>query len=229
MKITVLSDLHGNLPKYDFEGVELLLICGDISPLKYQHNIPVMKEWLIDTFYNWCLGLNVIKIVFIAGNHDVVAERCNDWMHKTFYKSSDVTYLKNESYDYISQDSKVYKIFGTPYCKQFGNWAFMRDSDTLKRKFAEIPNNIDILISHDAPKIQELGCIREEGNRWFDTDAGNSELAEAIKEHKPRFSFYGHIHSGSHELQDIDGTKMANTSIVNEKYQVTYPPLILDI
>ena len=228
MKIAVISDLHGNLPEYNFEGVELLLICGDFSPLNIQFNIPKMQHWLCSEFTAWCVLRDIPKVVFIAGNHDIVAEREDEWMHERFPKSSLITYLKNEVYDYISeQDSKVYRIFGTPYCSQFGNWAFMRDSETLKEKFAVIPDNVDILISHDAPRIANLGCILE--GPWYGEEAGNLELAQAIKDHKPRFSFCGHIHSGSHELQDIDGVKLANTSIVNERYEVVNAPLILEV
>ena len=228
MKIAAISDLHGNLPDYNFEGVELLLICGDISPLNIQFNMPAMMRWLADDFNEWCLERNVPKVIFIAGNHDIFLERNDKWVHEAFSKSFDITYLKNEIYDYISeQDSKVYRIFGTPYCKQFGNWAFMRDSETLKEKFVTIPDNVDILISHDAPRIANLGYILE--GPWHGVDAGNPELAQAIKDHKPRFSFCGHIHSGSHELQDIDGVKLANVSIVDERYEVVNDPLILEI
>lgn len=39
MRICVLSDLHGNLID-NIEPCELVLICGDISPLKYQRSLP---------------------------------------------------------------------------------------------------------------------------------------------------------------------------------------------
>lgn len=229
MKIAVISDLHGNLLEYNFSDVELLLICGDFSPLNIQMDIPKMKQWLCTKFTTWCVSMNIPKVVFIAGNHDFISEKCDDWMHKIFPKSSIITYLNNEIYDYISNDSKVYRIFGTPYCKQFGNWAFMRNSEILKEKFREIPDNTDILISHDAPKIAELGCIKDEGMAWYGKDAGNFELAQAIKEHKPKYVFCGHIHSGQKGLQTIDGIKMTNVSILNERYEVTYEPLILTL
>ena len=36
IKVCVISDLHGNLP--ELEPSELILICGDIVPLRFQNS-----------------------------------------------------------------------------------------------------------------------------------------------------------------------------------------------
>lgn len=234
MKIAVISDLHGYLPIYPgkywdgIEECEVLLICGDILPLNIQTNMPKSKDWLIVDFKLWASDLPVEKVYIVAGNHDFWFERNSIEAHSIFSKYDKVTYLCNEFADHISiQDSKVYRIFGTPYCKIFGNWAFMRNNEFLAQKYNEIPENVDIFISHDAPKVSDLGIIKE-GN-WSGTDAGNPVLAKYILEKKPKYAFCGHIHSGNHELQEVDGIKFANTSIVNERYDLFYKPLIIRI
>lgn len=234
MKIAVISDLHGYLPIYPskyWEGIEeceILLICGDILPLHCQSKMIESRLWLIEEFKPWAESLPVEQVYFIAGNHDFWFERNDLTVHQIFSSHDRVRYLKNEYTDYIStQDSKVYRIFGTPYCKIFGNWAFMRDNEFLAQKYNEIPENIDIFISHDAPKISDVGMIKE-GN-WSGTDAGNPVLAKYILEKKPKYAFCGHIHSGNHELQEIEGIKFANTSVVNEHYDLFYKPLIVRI
>jgi hypothetical protein len=55
-----------------------------------------------------------------------------------FPHSYKATILIHEEYEYLSNEGKIYKVFGTPYCKIFGNWAFMRENETLKEKFSEI-------------------------------------------------------------------------------------------
>lgn len=234
MKIAVISDLHGYLPIYPskywdgIEDCEILLICGDILPLSIQTNMPKSKDWLIVDFKLWASDLPVEKVYIIAGNHDFWFERNSLEAHSIFSKYDKVTYLCNEFADYIStQDSKVHRIFGTPYCKIFGNWAFMRNNEFLAQKYNEIPENVDIFISHDAPKVSDVGMIKE-GN-WSGKDAGNPVLAKYILEKKPKYAFCGHIHSGNHELQEIEGIKFANTSIVNERYDLFYKPLIVRI
>ena len=44
-----------------------------------------------------------------------------------FPHSYKATILIHEEYEYLSNEGKIYKVFGTPYCKIFGNWAFMRE------------------------------------------------------------------------------------------------------
>ena len=97
----------------------------------------------------------------------------------------------------------------------------------LERYYELIPENLDILLSHDAADINDLGLILQ--GMYRGTNAGNKVLANYVKKRKPKYYFCGHIHSGNHALTDINGTKMANVSIMNEDYEPTHFPLVLDI
>ena len=234
MKIAVISDLHGKLPIYpsyfwdELRDCEMLLICGDILPLNIQMDMPASQKWLIEEFKPWAAELPVEQVVFIAGNHDFFCERRKKDMLHWFTKHDKVTYLHNDYLDYLStQDSKVYRIFGTPYCHRFGSWAFMRDEETLVKKFNIIPENVDILISHDAPYGTSDICFQ-----GFSSDKdhiGCPELRDAIIEHKPKYNFHGHLHSSNHEEEILGETKVFNTSILDEGYNLIYKPLIIRI
>lgn len=224
MKICAISDLHGFLPSV--KPCDLLLICGDIMPLDIQTNMPLSLYWLSINFKDWIESLPVDHVVMIAGNHDFVFER-SEHRAKTALDCGKITYLKNESFTYTSNDGEQVTIFGTPYCKIFGNWAFMREPEYLIEKYSEIPERVDILISHDAPKIGGMGMINE--GRWCGEDAGNPYLAEAIKLKKPKYVFCGHIHSGEHKLTELDNTKLHNVSIMNERYAPLNEPLYVKI
>lgn len=232
MKIAIISDLHGYLPIYPslyWEGIEeceLLLICGDLLPLRIQTNMRESLNWLVADFRPWAISLPVEQIFFIAGNHDFWFERNDLMAHQIFALHDKVTYLKNEFDDYLStQDSKVYRIFGTPYCHQFGNWAFMRDEETLVKKFNQIPGNVDILLSHDAPLGTSDICF--EGFSANKGHIGCPELRDAIITSKPRYNFHGHLHTSNHGEEILGETKVYNTSILNEQYDLTYKPLMI--
>lgn len=233
MKIAVISDLHGHLPIYPspyWEGIEeceLLLICGDILPLNIQMNMPASQKWLIEEFKPWAAELPVEQVFFIAGNHDFWFERNDLTAHQIFPLHDKVTYLKNEYIDYISaQDAKIYYIFGTPYCHRFGFWAFMRNEETLAEKFKAIPDNIDILISHDAPYGTSDICFQGFSS---EDHIGCPELRDAIIEKKPKYNFHGHLHTSNHGEEILNETKVYNTSILNERYEIVFEPLIIRI
>lgn len=234
MKILVTSDLHGNFPKIDTK-FDLLLICGDICPA-FCHTRNFQKEWLNDEFAEWVKSLqfnnSASRVVVIAGNHDFVFENCT----KTFINAlktncgGRLVYLDNELYVHEHIDDETgavteLKIFGTPYCKIFGNWAFMRCD--LDKYYEVIPVNADIVMSHDAAQIEDLGLISQ---GWqFGKDVGNPVLAKYIAERKPKYYFCGHIHSGSHDFRERDGIMSANVSYIDEMYAPSYPVLEFEI
>lgn len=223
-KIAVTSDLHGILPK--IEPCDILLICGDIVPLKMQSNIPQSKKWFIEVFLKWCCDCEAKNVVYIAGNHDWLFQRCAIEMRHFGIESRqfNIYYLQDEEVEV-----EGLRIYGTPWCHQFGEWAFMADDDFLRQKYADIPNGLDILITHDAPSVEDYGVIH---NRWYPDgyDAGNVILAERFQECQgPRYHFFGHLHSGDHNPKDINGTVMANVSYVDESYQPTNEVLYLNV
>lgn len=234
MRIGATSDLHGILP--EIEPCELFFICGDIMPLSVQLNMPASLEWLKTEFIPWANNLPCKHVIFIAGNHDFWFERNGGMepeIYETFNKPTDgkLVYLHHKMWDY---DYKVkpgvfvkLRIFGTPYCKIFGNWAFMRESETLQDRYSDIPIDCNILLSHDAPKMLGLGEIHT--GAWAGKDAGNPWLADEIMRKQPDYCFCGHIHSGNHELQEITGIHLANVSLVGEDYNIHYEPLYLNI
>ena len=219
--ICAISDLHGIL--IDIEPCDLVLICGDTVPLNIQSNSKKTYKWFQTVFKEWTDNLPCNKVLFVAGNHDLGLEHHQERYEKLFPKDNKVTYLCNTSYDY-----KGIKIFGTPYCKQFGHWAFMEDDNTLTKLFEEIPYNLDILMSHDAPYGCTDICLQQLD--WISKDhLGNMPLRNAIIEKKPKIVFHGHLHSTNHEFELLENSKVVNSSIVDEQYNVNYSPIYYDL
>lgn len=229
MKIVAMSDLHGDLPRVDtFEECEVAFICGDFSPLNIQANDKKMKKWLAGTFKPWCEALPCDKVFFIAGNHDWVALRDPEFMKTVFPIDEKVTYLCHEKASYISKEGKEYKLFGTPFCKQFCNWAFMEEDDELAKLYLAIPDGLDVLLSHDQP--YGYGDIILQKIYWNEGEhIGNKPLLETVFVRQPRYMFCGHLHSTTHECVEIVQTKRYNVSLKDEYYNMVYEPLYLDI
>ena len=219
--ICAISDLHGTL--IDIEPCNLVLICGDTVPLNIQSNSKKTYKWFQTVFKEWTDNLPCNKVLFIAGNHDLGLEHHQERYEKLFPEDNKVTYLCNTSYDY-----KGIKIFGTPYCKQFGHWAFNRDDSTLIKLFEEILYNLDILISHDAPYGCTDVCLQQLD--WISKDhLGNMPLRNAIIEKNPKIVFHGHLHSSSHLFESLENSKVVNCSIIDEQYNVNYYPIYYDL
>ena len=224
-----MSDLHGYLPSIEeIEDHEITLICGDISPLSIQINHKKMRKWLINEFKPWCESLPSNKVYFIAGNHDELCESDPAFMLNNFPLSEKVSYLWQSGCTYHSIDGNDYKIWGTPYCKMFGNWSFMELDDKLKELYSEIPKELDVLLCHDQP--YGYGDILLQLMPWNDGNhIGNKILKEAIENKQPKYLFTGHLHSTSHDCIEIGITKRYNVSIKDEQYNPVYKPLYLEI
>lgn len=149
-------------------------------------------------------------------------------MHSVFPKEGKVTYLCQELAIHTSEDGEDFKIFGTPYCKQFGNWAYMEPTERLEELYKDIPNNVDILLTHDQP--YGYGDIVLQHTYWNTGESiGNKPLLEAVLMKQPKYMFCGHLHTSTHDCVNINTTKRYNVSIKDENYEVAYEPLYLEI
>lgn len=225
MRICAISDLHGDL--IEIEPCDLVLICGDSVPLNIQSSSKRTLKWYSTKFKSWAESLPCEKVLFIAGNHELGFRGHQIIYEKLFNPENKITYLCNTKYTYKHKD-KEYRIFGTPYCQKFGDWAFMYSSSVLWDLYDKIPENLDILVTHDAP--YEYGDILlQEDCPWADgTHIGNKVLLGAIQRKQPVLQFNGHLHSCSKDPIKIGNTTHYNVSVKDEKYQLVYNPLYID-
>ena len=228
MKICAISDMHG---KYDFtfkiEPCDLLLICGDIVPLDIQGNLDSSLEWVNDFFIPWCKDLPCDKVIFIAGNHDKVMKIRTTEIKDLLKGQDKVVYLECETYVY-----KGYVIYGTPICKIFGRWSFMEPQDMQMKRYERHLKNIDridIIMSHDTPYgISDV--VLQADCPWGDgTHIGNQALRFFVDAAQPKLMFHGHIHSSNHECEMCGETEVYNVSLLDEKYELAYEPLYIEI
>ena len=229
MKICAISDLHGKFPQ-EIEESNILFICGDIVPLRMQTNIQQSINWFKKEFIPWCEKQPVDQIYMVAGNHDFFLERFSESHIKEFLRGTNITILYNEGAEYLDENtSKIYTIWGSPNCHIFGNWAFMYSDEYNEELYERMPENLDFLITHDAPYGRN-DVLLQEDYFWADgKHIGNKSLTKVVEERIPKYHFTGHLHSSDHELKDYNGTMTACVSLLNENYNMVYEPLYLTI
>lgn len=199
MIIDVISDLHGFLP--EMGGADLLIVAGDICGYD--------KESEITDFANWASSQNYKNIIFIAGNHD------NALMN---YSPSEIA----PRVHYLC-DSEIIidgnKIWGTPWTKWFHGInprckAFTMSSEKeLRKKWALIPNDTNILVTHSPP----YGIL--DRVEYIEENVGSPSLLERVKQIKPKIHAFGHIHQWGGQYIDTPHTISINGAYVDEFYQ----------
>jgi hypothetical protein len=254
MKIQCISDTHGRTWAKYIKECDILLHCGDISPVYMEHDYYTQKQWFSDQFMGELISLEdrVGHIVFIAGNHDT-------YLYEDYVKSKGDVSIFNENlpnFIHYLADSEVdidgIRIYGTPWVNlppwaKSGPpvWNFGAFDSELKEKYEKIPEGLDILISHGpaksfCDKILDKQKIAEKllRNNRQQENLGTKTLIQKIEslDSKPKYVFSGHIHSAKHDFEKYVGKDINNpcnvqfrcVSFLNEQYDKGYDPFIFN-
>ena len=124
-------------------------------------------------------------------------------------------------YHYL-EDSSItidgVKFWGTPWTKPFFRWGFNARDEVRQRIFDEMPDDIDVLLSHGPPSLARLGMVNNSYNNFADEDVGDEILTETLKRVIPKYVFCGHIHEGYGKAQ-IGTCEVFNCSYVTSDYE----------
>ena len=208
MKICAISDLHGY--KIPIPKCDVLIIAGDISNMG---NV----SWFNNNFLQYLEdNKNKYDICFLVfGNHDDKIQMANITDGPEYIKI-----LTNTGYEY-----KGKKFFGSPYCKYASNIIDTMNTfrePFLKKLFMDIPEDTDILITHNPP----YGFGDTVMNQPY--HLGSESLMDRINVVKPQIHIFGHIHTGKKYTKN-NGTDYFNVSILDEDYHIAYKPTIINI
>jgi Icc-related predicted phosphoesterase len=226
MIIDCVADLHGHYPK--LEGGDLLIVAGDLTARHTLTEFLDCFEWLHSQDYR--------KVIWIAGNHDEVQwERylmgsaqfgCDPYDNPSLMLESRPQYLCDSGTEF-----EGLKIWGTPWTLTFEGInplcrAFTDTEEGLRDKFALIPDDIDILISH-GPPYGVFDIVEDPGGRLM--NAGSEALLDAFARVIPTLHVFGHIHEGYaiNETSSEEGKRciMTNCSHVDKHYKPVNKPI----
>lgn len=222
MKITAVSDLHGNLPT--LPKCDLLVIAGDICPdtpntlRDRQKCAAEQAEWLKGEFVPWLHGQDFTFCVYIWGNHDFVGEHPYMTPESLASPERDIRLLQSSGRA-IQVGDELIRIWGAPWVGNIPMWAFNLPQHELTQRWQYIPEALDILITH-APPYGTGDFCRGYG------PVGDPGLAKRLTELRavgmgPAIHLFGHIHEG----RGVYNNETYNLSYVDSNYK----PYPLDI
>jgi len=199
----------------------ILVHAGDCTNVGKEHEVKEFVEW----FQN-IEGFD--SKIFIAGNHDFAFETKPPWLSNYInpenLSQSDCYYLEDEEFIIERPEfSRPIKFYGSPWQPWFHDWAFNlpRNGEALEKKWKDIPDDTDILITH-SPVFGALDYTTSNER------VGCELLRFRVEQFKPLINVFGHIHE-AYGSQFIGDTLFINASTCNRKYQPIHKPIVVGI
>jgi Icc-related predicted phosphoesterase len=208
MTILPISDIHSDallidqlIDKYANTHIDFVCIAGDVLESNSDPNLTLLEN--IQSAFN-------ADVVFISGNHDY-------WHYAQKIKE-----LRLDRVHYLFNEVKTIKdvvFYGSPHSTPFCNWNYMMNDNMIWQCLkSTMTENIDVALFHQPP--YGYGDVVTQ-RRVSNEKLGSHSILKAINAFKPRYVFYGHIHSGNHVAQSINEITIGkNVACLNEFYDV---------
>lgn len=215
MKIVCISDTHNCNEEIAVPAGDILLHAGD-STNRGSH-------LEVEDFLIWYSDLPHKHKIFVAGNHDWLYEKENQFARLLTAKYN-IKYLQDS---FVEIDGL--KIYGSPWQPRFYDWAFnLNRGAELSEKWKLIPLDTDILITHGPPN----GILDEVPRLGFIENTGCEELRKRVETlaefGRLKLHIFGHIHCGYGVKEDF-GVNFINASTCDEQYRPTQQPIVIEI
>lgn len=213
LRLVLMSDTHNQHRQINVPDGDVLVHAGDATGMGRAKEIADFGEWLSELPHK--------HKVIIAGNHDFMFEKAPT-LARSLVGSRGVHYLHDQAV--VIEGVKFY---GSPYQPFFYDWAFnLPRGEALARKWAEIHDDTDVLITHGPPfGIGDLSLSDER--------TGCKDLLERVKQLNLKLHVFGHIHEGHgiYEPTDdgLEKTTFVNASICDRTYRPVLPVRVFEI
>mgnify|MGYP003474853217 FL=1 len=232
-RLVVISDSHTKHDDLILPNGEILIHCGDFTFRGEDNETINFLVWAQLQSYKYR------HVIAGFGNHEVEIENCwENFKELQRCYAPDVKFLKMNSFtDKVSG----LKFFGYPYVPYInGRWSFEKHrGKEILEQINKIPK-CDILISHGPP----FGILDEmKTSNWvIDSEArlgwkkeevkvniGCQDLLEAIPRIGCKAVLFGHIHESYGRYTDLNGVQYINAAVLDEQYELTHQPMVIDV
>lgn len=202
MRVVAVADTHLFHDELTVPDGDVFVHAGDICRSGRARELEYAATWI--------RGLPHRHKIVVAGNHDWVFAR--DPVAGRLMLGDGVTYLQDEGCEIDGV-----RFWGSPWQPEFCDWAFnLPRGPALAEKWALIPPETDILITHGPP--------RGFGDRTRVGPQGCDDLLARVRQVRPRAHLFGHIHEDGGAWLD-DGTWFINCTT----WEADRAPTVLDV
>jgi Icc-related predicted phosphoesterase len=208
VQIVCISDTHRLHRQVKIPPADIIIHAGDIG----------WEDWvggyacLVD-FFEWFGNLPIKTRIFVAGNHDRIAE-WDSRLVREMANTKDIHYLVDEA---VSIDG--FKFWGSPWSLEFCNWSFNlpRDKEMATNHWNKIPMNADVVITHSMP-YGILDKVGQDTDELTYPSLGDEWLRNRISKVMPKLYVGGHLHGGYGVYREKD-IQFVNASVCDEGYE----------
>ena len=226
LRLVCISDTHCCHRSIELPEGDILIHTGDVTRGGTYQQIKDFLEWFsVQPFSHR---------IWIAGNHDITLQqdfylRNSRRFHKLHKEDPKAIQALVHSYTSVVylQDELVecagLRIYGSPWQPTFFDWGFnAARGEDIAQKWAMIPSQVDILLTHGPP----LGF----GDRCHSgVRAGCADLLHHIMYRiKPKVHVFGHIHEAQ-GMWHNGTTQFINAAVCDTRYQYAHPPKVYSI
>lgn len=196
LKFIAISDTHGCHRQLNLPKGDVLLHAGDVCNQGDKNHIEDFLEWIKE--------LDFEHKILIRGNHDINLNTKSSLLNLTMPKG--VVQL-----DHSGIEINHIPIWGIPF-----------PLDWNKRTWESIPNNTQVLITHQPPfSILD--------NPPCSPSIGSKKLLKKVKSIQPKVHLFGHIHA-SYGKKEIGNTLFLNASAYKaSKNMIINKPFVFEL
>lgn len=171
MRVVVVSDTHGRHEEYGVLEGDVLIHCGDGSESSSE-SVEALDEWFGRQHFE--------QVLAVGGNHDFNLLQRTRAGTRAFHHAR---FLVDETVEIGGL-----RFHGSPWIPGLFGWAFFAKDEVLAARWALIPADTDVLITHTPP----AGILdRDRGGYGY----GCALLRRRLDELAPRLHCFGHIHT----------------------------------
>ena len=208
MRLALISDTHGMLPTSFPPDIDAIIHAGDIGPDREY-------DWYGVEFARWCARANV-PVYFTWGNHDFIGQRV-EWQDQRDFLYDLAPNARECKDEAVSIGGK--KFWFSPWVTNLPTWAFNLTPEQAMAKHAQIPDDVDFIVSH-APPYGAGDSLRASAIKYgLPNNERVGDIALGIVARKIKAPIIcGHIHE-DRGITLRDGLHVINVASVNGLYR----------